>query len=233
MSRCASGPKQRLVSCWPCRSTSSAPISASTPIVVGDRSPRLPFPQHFALQASPSSSNSIPTRRRATADDGCTADANSNAPSTIVFLGSGAHDVRRRAFAEQEGERVDQLDFPAPVSPVRTLRPGWNGRVTSAMTARSRTRNSVNDGPTHCPRCVGVGAQHATPLRNSLLPSSILRFPVQLLPQPLEEALGARRIRTMGRSAAVPPGARPPESCATWPSKETRTSSLQGGIAGS
>jgi len=51
------GTEQRLGLMLPCRSTSNAPISASTPIVVGDPftpSARLPFPQHFALQDQPS-----------------------------------------------------------------------------------------------------------------------------------------------------------------------------------
>src|SRR5215471_5495649 len=43
-----------------------------------------------------------------------------------------------------------RIDLPAPVSPVRTFRPGANGTTTSSMTARLRMRSSLSMAPLAC-----------------------------------------------------------------------------------
>ncbi len=60
-----------------------------------------------------------------------------SAPARIVSAG----------WARSPSKRVKasmRIDFPAPVSPVRTFRPGPNGTVSDSMTARLRTLSSLS-----------------------------------------------------------------------------------------
>src|SRR2546425_7909472 len=189
MSRWASGWSSDWVSCWPCKSTSSAPICASTPIVVGEPFTHArDFPSRNTSRFSTKrpSSSSMPRAANGDRRWRCTADANSNAPSTIVLSAPGRTTSAEARSPSSNDSASTTIDFPAPVSPVRTLRPGWNGRVTSAMTARSRTRNSVSTYSSSPPDPLSV------PERGNSLTRPITEVaPVQLAPQALEEALRA------------------------------------------
>ena len=51
-----------------------------------------------------------------------------------------ADEIGRCATADEEAIASTSMDLPAPVSPVRTLRPGSNSTWTASMTARCSTR---------------------------------------------------------------------------------------------
>jgi len=51
-------------------------------------------------------------------------------------LGSGTHERRVGAIPRGESEASTTIDLPAPVSPVRTFRPGPNSTVRSSIVAR-------------------------------------------------------------------------------------------------
>src|SRR5438876_8458543 len=200
MSRWASGWSSDWVSCWPCKSTSSAPICANTPIVVGEPFTQArDFPSRSTSRFSTRrpSSSSMPRAANGDRRWRCTADANSNAPSTIVLSAPG-RTTSADARSPSSNERASTtIDFPAPVSPVRTLRPGSNGRVTSAMTARSRTRSSVSTRP-H-PLTPSPFRRGGTLFTNAVAEVA----PMQLAPQALEEALRAEANEEDGMFSAA------------------------------
>src|SRR2546425_393094 len=130
MSRWASGRSRDWVSCWPWRSTRSAPSCARTLTVVGlplTQARERPSAEMSRFRTSRPSSTSTPKAAKGGKRRERTAGANSNAPSITVFSAPGrttsdeARSPRRRASASTS------MDFPAPVSPVRALRPGGRG----------------------------------------------------------------------------------------------------------
>src|SRR2546423_14480855 len=142
--------------------------------------------------SSPSTPRSDRDGRRRTEADG----DKSNAPSTTVFSAPGRTTSAEARSPSSSASASTTIDFPAPVSPVRTLRPGWNGRVTSAMTARPRPRNSVSTSSPPAPLSLRA--------RGNSLSSPIAEIaPVQLLPQPLEEALRAEPHQENGPFGAT------------------------------
>src|SRR5437899_506746 len=177
------GSSRRWCSCWPCTSTRwsprrsrSATVTAASLTKARWRPERLSSRRATSTPssgASPASSSVAPTAPRgSTSKTASTVAASASLRITSVW----ARAPRTNKIASMS------IDFPAPVSPVRTLSPGRNSTATLSMTAKFRMRSSrsiENDA-----RSLAAAAQVVSGGRRPLaLP------PLQLGPEDREELL--------------------------------------------
>ena len=147
MSRCASDLSSDCVSCCPCRSTSNAPSCVKMPTVVGlplTQARERPSAEISRFSTSRPSSTSTPKAVKGGERRWRAVEVNSKAPSMTVLEAPGRTTSLEARSPSRRASASTSIDLPAPVSPVRTFKPGVRERVTSAMTARSRTRSSVS-----------------------------------------------------------------------------------------
>src|SRR2546426_504686 len=177
------GSSRRWCSCWPCTSTRwsprrsrSATVTAASLTKARWRPERLSSRRATSTPssgASPASSSVAATAPRgSTSKTASTVAASASLRITSVW----ARAPRTNKIASMS------IDFPAPVSPVRTLSPGRNSTATLSMTAKFRMRSSrsiENDA-----RSLAAAAQVVSGGRRPSAPP-----PLQLGPEDREELL--------------------------------------------
>src|SRR5438445_499461 len=129
-------------SCWPCPWTSAWPSRSGRPTVTAAsltkarwRPPRASSRRTTispSSTASPASSSTAATPPSATANTASTVAVSASARITSAC----ARAPRTKRIAST------RMDLPAPVSPVRTLKPGAQGTVMFSITAKFRIRSS-------------------------------------------------------------------------------------------
>ena len=161
MCNCASGSSNACASCCPCTFTSARPISASRLAVTGD-----PFTHARARPPAPAGTSRLRTSvpslsmpRASSAASRSRRSPTSNTPSTVALSAP----VRTKSLEARSPIRSPSaptmIDFPAPVSPVSTLKPRASGSVTASMIARFRMRSSVSM-LLHSARCAQAPHRH-------------------------------------------------------------------------
>ncbi len=122
-----------------CTERGQHPDGGGTPVdPAGADRPSALTSRRITRRPSSTSTPSASTRRVSARDNP------SNAPSTTARPAPGRTTPLSPRPPRRRPRASTRIDLPAPVSPVRTLRPGPSGRVTSAIVATSRTRSSAS-----------------------------------------------------------------------------------------